>query len=67
MFEKGQRFESSYDNEPYELVGRWSDGMVLAPVNAEKLEVLIYTESEINELIEDGKLKLIEGPEMLMG
>lgn len=67
MFEKGQRFETSYDREPYELVGRWSDGMVLAPVNDEKLEVLIYTEFEINELIENGKLKLIKGPEMLMG
>lgn len=66
MFKKGQRFETSHDHELYELVGQWSDAMVLSPVNDEKLEVLIYTESEINELIDDGKLKLIEGPEMLM-
>ena len=46
MFVKGQRFETSYNNE-----------------NA---EVLIYTENEVNELIESGELKLITGQEMVM-
>lgn len=67
MFDKGQRFETSYDNETYEFVGKWSGSMVLAPENDENAEVLIYTEGEIKELLDDGKLKLLNGPEMVMG
>lgn len=46
MFEKGQRFETSHDNETYEFVGKWSGSMVLAPENDENAEVLIYTEGD---------------------
>ena len=67
VFKKGQRFETSYDNETYEFVGEWSGSMVLAPENDGNAEVLIYTEGEINELMDEGKLKLITGPEMIMG
>lgn len=67
MFEKGQRFETSHDKETYEFVGKWSGSMVLAPANDENADVLIYTEGEINELLDDGKLKLLNGPEMMMG
>ena len=67
VFIKGQRFETSYDNETYEFVGKWSGSMVLAPENNGNAEVLIYTEGEINELMDEGKLKLITGPEMIMG
>lgn len=67
MFEKGQKLETSYDKEVYEFVGIWSDTMVLAPESTENLRVLIYTENEINELLEEGKLKLINGHEMMMG
>ena len=67
VFEKGQRFETSHDKETYEFVGKWSGSMVLAPENDENADVLIYTEGEINELLDDGKLKLLNGPEMMMG
>jgi len=67
VFKKGQRFETVYDNETYEFVGKWSSSMVLAPENDGNTEVLIYTEGEINELMDEGKLKLITGPEMIMG
>lgn len=66
MFEKGQKFETSYNQEVYKFVGIWSDTMVLAPESEENLQVLIYTENEINELLEEGKLKLISGHEMRM-
>jgi hypothetical protein len=66
MFEKGQKFETSYNKEVYEFVGIWSDTMVLATESEENLQVLIYTENEINELLEEGKLKLISGHEMMM-
>lgn len=67
MFERGQRFETSHDKETYEFVGKWSGSMVLAPENDENSDVLIYTEGEINELLDEGKLKLLNGPEMMMG
>ncbi len=67
MFDKGQRFKTSHDNETYEFVGKWSGSMVLATENDENEEVLIYTEGEINELLDDGKLKLLNSPEMVMG
>jgi hypothetical protein len=66
MFEKGQRFETHYDNEIYVYVGNWSDTMVLAPENDENMVVLIYTENEIDELIATGELKLITSQKMMM-
>jgi hypothetical protein len=66
MFVKGQRFETSYNNETYSFAGKWSGSMVLAPENDENADVLIYTENEVNELIESGELKLITGQEMVM-
>lgn len=67
MFDKGQRFKTSHDNETYEFVGKWSGSMVLAPENDGNAEVLIYTEGEIEELLDDRKLKLLNGPEMVIG
>lgn len=58
MFNKGQQFETSYNHEVYTYVGNWSDCLVLAPENEESEEVLIYTPSEVSELIKEGKLKV---------
>ena len=66
MFEKGQRFETSYNLETYVHAGKWSGAVVLVPENDGNTEVLIYTENEVNELIETGELKLITGQEMVM-
>ena len=66
MFIKGQRFETSYSNETYAFVGKWSGSMVLAPENDENAEVLIYTENEVNDLLDEGELKLITNQEMVM-
>jgi hypothetical protein len=66
VFEKGQRFETTYNHETYAYAGKWSGSMVLAPENDENTEVLIYTENEVNELIETGELRLIAGLEMVM-
>ncbi len=66
VFVKGQRFETRYNHETYAYAGKWSGSMVLAPENDENAEVLIYTENEVNELIETGELKLIAGQEMVM-
>ena len=66
MFEKGQRFETSYNHETYAYAGKWSGSMVLAPENDGNTEVLIYTENEVTELIKTGELRLIAGLEMVM-
>ena len=66
VFEKGQRFETSYNHETYAYAGKWSGSMVLAPKNDGNTEVLIYTENEVNELIETGELRLNAGLEMVM-
>ena len=66
MFEKGQRFETSYNHETYAYAGKWSGSMVLAPENDGNTEVLIYTENEVKELIETGELRLITGQEMVI-
>lgn len=66
VFVKGQRFETSYNHEIYAYAGKWSGSMVLAPENDDNAEVLIYTENEVNELIETGELKMIAGHEMVM-
>jgi len=66
VFVKGQRFETSYNHETYAYAGKCSGSMVLAPENDENTEVLIYTENEVNELIETGELIMITGQEMVM-
>ena len=66
LFVKGHRFETSYNHETYAYAGKWSGSMVLAPENEGNTEVLIYTENEVNELIETGELRLIAGLEMVM-
>ncbi len=66
VFVKGQRFETSYNQEIYAYAGKWSGSMVLAPENDENTEVLIYTENEVYELIETGELRLITGQEMVI-
>lgn len=66
MFVKGQRFETSYNNETYAYLGKWSGFIVLAPENDDNTEVPIYTENEVNELIDTGDLRLIAGLKIVM-
>ena len=66
MFNKGQKFETSYNHEVYTYVGIWSDCLVLAPENEESKEVLIYTPSEVSALIETGEIRLLSNHEISM-
>ena len=59
MFEKGQRFETSYNHETYAYAGKWSGSMVLAPENDGNTEVLIYTENEVHECLATRALWLL--------
>ncbi len=56
---KGNLFITQYDKAIYKVAGRWGSDIVL--VNAEENdaldEVLIYSRSEIEELLSTGMLK----------
>jgi hypothetical protein len=39
----------------YQIVGRWDRSVVLAPVSDDDERVLIYTASEVEELIAEGQ------------
>lgn len=59
MFNKGQKFETSYNHEVYTYVGNWSDCLVLAPENEKSEEVLIYSLDEVKALIEEGRIRMV--------
>lgn len=48
---KGDHFHSSYSNQAYVVVGKWCGNMVLAPTTPDNDECLIYSASEIKELL----------------
>ena len=52
MIEKGDSFRTMYSGKIYQVVGKWESNIVLAPVNKEDEQCLIYTPSEIEELLE---------------
>lgn len=54
---KKERFIATYSNKVYEISGRWEGSIVLSPVDAEDDRCLIYTVSEIEELLQTGELK----------
>lgn len=48
------RFETG--TKVYEIAGRWEGSVVLSPVDGQDDRCLIYTEGEIQELIQNGEL-----------
>ena len=52
---KGDRFQATYSDQTYEIVGKWCGDLVLAPATLGDEECLIYSAGEIEELLETGK------------
>lgn len=52
---KGDRFQATYSDQNYEIVGKWCGDLVLAPATPGDEECLIYSAGEIEELLETGK------------
>jgi hypothetical protein len=52
---KDDRFRANYSNQVYQVAGKWGQDIVLAPVNPDDEECLIYEASEIEELLDAGK------------
>lgn len=55
--QKKDRFKANYNGKIYEVAGRWDRNIVLSPVDEKDEECLIYTEGEIEELLETGRFQ----------
>lgn len=49
--QKGDRFQANYSKQSYVIVGKWGGNLVLAPTAKDNDECLIYSDSEIEELV----------------
>lgn len=56
MTTKGTVYQSEWGRK-YQVVGYWDKDIVLAPMASAESQVLIYTDSEITEFIENGSFK----------
>ena len=53
---KGDRFQATYSNQTYVIVGQWCGNLVLAPMDKDENECLIYSSDEIEELVSTSQL-----------
>jgi hypothetical protein len=60
MIKKKDRFESKR-GKVYEIVGRWGRDYILSPVKDDDDNCLVYTESEMEEFIQEGDFKRLGG------
>lgn len=49
--QKGDIFKTKASEKFYQIVGRWGNSLVLAPFDEDDEQVLIYSASELEELI----------------
>lgn len=54
---KGELFITKGSNKVYQIVGRWDQEVVLAPLCETEEQVLIYTTTELEELIRLGHFR----------
>ena len=53
---KGERFQATYSKRMYVIVGQWCGNLVLAPMDKDDNECLIYSADEIKELVSTSQL-----------
>lgn len=58
---KGDRYQATYSNQRYVIVGKWCGNLVLAPLDKDDNECLIYSAGEIEELVSTCKWIREEG------
>ena len=49
--QKGDRFLATYSKQTYQIVGKWGGNWVLAPVDEDNNDCLMYLAEEIEELV----------------
>lgn len=52
---KGDRFRTTFSDKAYEVAGRWHRDYILMPFEKGDDECIIYSASEIDELLKTGK------------
>ena len=52
---KGDRFYATYSKQTCQIAGKWGGNWVLAPVNKDNDDCLIYMTEEIEELVNNRK------------
>lgn len=58
-YAKGTLFTLKGSKEKYKVVGKWHDACVLASEDLRDTDILMYTENEIKEEIEAGRMAII--------
>ena len=53
--QKGERFKTAYSEKVNVIAGKWDSDYILMPLEEEDDECMIYSASEINELLENGR------------
>lgn len=64
---KGDLFITKDGNDMFEIVGRWCGDIVLANTNEASNDVLIYSASEIEELLGEGYFRKLHRTGMKIG
>ena len=54
MLSKGALIQSVRTGSTYQIVGKWSGNMVLAPISESDVDCLLYQAGELQELIDAG-------------
>lgn len=52
---KGEIYKTAYSNKLYIVAGRWGRDVILSPIEAEDEECMAYSETEIEDLLKEGK------------
>lgn len=56
---KGSKIRAKFNGKTYEVAGFWRDDYVFAPTNEDEEQCLIYTPSEVEELLSQGEFEPI--------
>jgi len=52
---KGEIYKTTYSDKLYVVAGRWGRDVILSPIEAEDEECMVYSETEIKNLLKEGK------------
>lgn len=55
---KGTKIRATFNRKIYEVAGFWRDEYVFAPIDKDEEQCLIYTPSEVNELLSQGEFEV---------
>ncbi len=57
---KKERIKTTYNNQVYELSGRWQEYYVFSPIDEENDQCMMYSAGDIEELLATGEFVKVE-------